>query len=157
MRILVPRESRSGETRVSLSPDAVKILVTEGWQVLVEGGAGALSNYPDEAYRDAGATVAAAEASDVTIRVNPPTLAEVASLREGSLHLSFLPPLLATDIVAALVAKKVTVVSFDLVPRSTRAQYMDALSSQATVSGYRAALIAASEFDRFFPLLTTAA
>ncbi len=157
MRILVPRETRPGETRVSLSPDAVKALVAEGWQVLVESGAGALSNYLDEAYRDAGATVGSPDASDVTIRVNPPTVAEVAALREGSLHLSFLSPLLATDVVAALVAKNITVVSFDLVPRSTRAQYMDALSSQATVSGYRAALVAAAEFDRFFPLLTTAA
>ena len=106
MRILVPRETRPGETRVSLSPEAVKTLVAEGWQVLVESGAGVLSNYLDEAYRDAGATVGSPDASDVTIRVNPPTVAEVAALREGSLHLSFLSPLLATDVVAELVDRK---------------------------------------------------
>jgi NAD(P) transhydrogenase subunit alpha len=91
------------------------------------------------------------------LRVNPPTADEAARLAEGSLHLSFLSPLLAQDIVKALNDRRVTILSFDLLPRISRAQYMDALSSQATVSGYRAALAAAAHFDRFFPLLTTAA
>jgi NAD(P) transhydrogenase subunit alpha len=96
-------------------------------------------------------------AGDVNLRVNPPTLDEVAMLPEGSVHLSFLSPLLASDIVRAMNDRRITILSFDLLPRISRAQYMDALSSQATVSGYRAALAGATYFDRFFPLLTTAA
>jgi NAD(P) transhydrogenase subunit alpha len=94
---------------------------------------------------------------DVNLRVNPPTLDEVKALAQGSMHLSFLSPLLAQDVVKALCERRITILSFDLLPRISRAQYMDALSSQATVSGYRAALAGASHFDRFFPLLTTAA
>jgi NAD(P) transhydrogenase subunit alpha len=93
----------------------------------------------------------------VNLRVNPPTLEEVAKLPEGSTHLSFLSPLLASDVVRAMNDRRITILSFDLLPRISRAQYMDALSSQATVSGYRAALAGATHFDRFFPLLTTAA
>jgi NAD(P) transhydrogenase subunit alpha len=105
----------------------------------------------------AGATVSDAPIGDVNLRVNPPTIEEIALLPEGSIHLSFLSPLLALDIVRALNDRRITVLSFDLLPRISRAQYMDALSSQATVSGYRAALAGAHYFDRFFPLLTTAA
>jgi len=101
--------------------------------------------------------VSDAPSGDVTFRVNAPTVDEARAVAEGSLHLSFLSPLLASDVVTVLNERRVTVVSFDLVPRISRAQYMDALSSQATVSGYRAALAGAEYFDRFFPLLTTAA
>ena len=157
MKIALYRESRAGETRVALTPEAVKSLVGEGWQVEVQAGAGERSHYTDDAYRAAGASVADAPTGDVNLRVNPPTLEEVARLPEGSLHLSFLSPLLATDVVRALNGRRITVLSFDLLPRISRAQYMDALSSQATVSGYRATLAGATYFDRFFPLLTTAA
>src|SRR5487761_2791573 len=129
MKIALFKESRAGETRVALTPDAVAALVGDGWEVVVQRGAGVLAHFLDE----------------------------VARLPEGSLHLSFLSPLLALDVVRALNERRVTVVSFDLLPRISRAQYMDALSSQATVSGYRAALAGATYFDRFFPLLTTAA
>lgn len=157
MKISLCRESRAGETRVALTPDAVKVLVGDGWTVEVQRGAGSLANFSDESYSRVGATIVDSPAGDVNLRVNPPTLEEVAVLPEGSLHLSFLSPLLASDVVRAMNDRRVTVVSFDLLPRISRAQYMDALSSQATVSGYRAALAGATYFDRFLPLLTTAA
>ena len=157
MRIALHKESRVGETRVALTPDAVATLTKDGWTVVVEAGAGVAAHYSDESYRQAGASVEATVSGDVHFRVNPPTLEEVQNLSDGSLHLSFLSPLLAIDVVRALNAKNITVMSFDLVPRISRAQYMDARSSQATVSGYRAALAGATYFDRFFPLLTTAA
>ena len=157
MKIALFKESRVGETRVALTPEAVKTFVADGWQVEVERGAGALAHFTDEAYQGAGAVIVDAATGDVNLRVNPPTLAEVARLNEGSLHLSFISPLLALDVVKALNERRVTVASFDLLPRISRAQYMDALSSQATVSGYRAALAGATYLDRFFPLLTTAA
>ena len=157
MKIALYKESRSGETRVALTPDAVKTLVNDGWDVVVERGAGQRAHFTDETYQAVGAQIADAPTGDVNLRVNPPTLDEVAKLPEGSVHLSFLSPLLAQDVVGALNARHVTVLSFDLLPRISRAQYMDALSSQATVSGYRAALAGATYFDRFLPLLTTAA
>lgn len=157
MKISLFRESRAGETRVALTPDAVKVLVGDGWTVEVQRGAGALAHFNDDAYSHVGATIVDSPAGDVNLRVNAPTLEEVARLPEGSTHLSFLSPLLARDVVAAMNARRITILSFDLLPRISRAQYMDALSSQATVSGYRAALAGATYFDRFFPLLTTAA
>jgi len=157
MKIALFKESRAGETRVALTPDAVKTLVGEGWDVVVQHGAGTSAHFSDETYVAAGATVTDAPSGDINLRVNPPTIEEIALLPEGSIHLSFLSPLLAQDIVRALNDRRITVLSFDLLPRISRAQYMDALSSQATVSGYRAALAGAHYFDRFFPLLTTAA
>ncbi len=157
MKISLVAESRAGETRVGLTPEAVKSLIKDGWSVEVERGAGVRSHFSDDAYREVGAEVTDRPDGEVTVRVNPPTLEEVARLPEGSMHLSFLSPLLALDVVRALVERRITVASFDLVPRISRAQYMDALSSQATVSGYRSALEAAHHLDRFFPLLTTAA
>ncbi len=157
MKIALFKESRPGETRVALTPDAVKTLVADAWQVEVERGAGNLAHYSDESYQSGGATIVDAAAGDVNLRVNAPTTEEASRLAEGSLHLSFLSPLLQLDVVKALNDRKVTIISFDLLPRISRAQYMDALSSQSTVSGYRAALAGATYLDRFFPLLTTAA
>lgn len=157
MKIALYKESRPGETRVALTPDAVKALLKDGWTVEVERGAGVAAHFADDQYAAAGATLVDHAAGDVNLRVNPPTLDEVNRLPEGSFHLSFLSPLLALDVVQELVARRVTAASFDLLPRISRAQYMDALSSQATVSGYRAALAGATYFDRFYPLLTTAA
>jgi len=157
MKIALFKESRAGETRVALTPDAVKAFVSDGWDVVVQRGAGERAHFTDAAYEAVGASIADAPSGDVNLRVNPPTLDEAGQLPEGSLHLSFLSPLLAQDIVKVLNDRKITVLSFDLLPRISRAQYMDALSSQATVSGYRAALSGATHFDRFFPLLTTAA
>ena len=157
MKIALYRESRAGETRVALTPDAVKTLVGDGWQVEVERNAGQLAHFSDEGYVAAGATIVETASGDVNLRVNAPSLDEASRVPEGTLHLSFLSPLLALDVVKVLNERKVTALSFDLVPRISRAQYMDALSSQATVSGYRAALAGATYLDRFFPLLTTAA
>jgi NAD(P) transhydrogenase subunit alpha len=157
VKIALFKESRPGETRVALTPDAVKTLVGDGWQVEVERGAGALAHFSDERYEAASASVVATPSGDVNLRVNAPSLEEANLVAEGTLHLSFLSPLLALDVVKVLNDRRVTVVSFDLLPRISRAQYMDALSSQSTVSGYRAALAGASHLDRFFPLLTTAA
>ncbi len=157
MNIALFRESREGETRVALTPDAVKALVGDGWTVLVQRGAGQAAHFTDEAYQAVGASVVDNPSGDVNLRVNPPTLEEAARVAEGSLHLSFLSPLLNLAVVKVLVERRVTIASFDLLPRISRAQYMDALSSQATVSGYRAALAGATYFDRFLPLLTTAA
>jgi NAD(P) transhydrogenase subunit alpha len=131
--------------------------VADGWAVEVQRDAGKRAHFTDESYQAVGASIVDAPSGDVNLRVNPPTLEEAQQLPEGSLHLSFLSPLLAQDIVKVLNDRRITVLSFDLVPRISRAQYMDALSSQATVSGYRAALAGASDFDRFYPLLTTAA
>ena len=157
MKIALYKESRAGETRVALTPDAAKTLASDGWVVEVQRGAGVRAHYTDEAYQAVGAVVVDAPSGDVNLRVNPPTVAEAGQLPEGSVHLSFLSPLLNLDVVRALNERRVTILSFDLLPRISRAQYMDALSSQATVSGYRAALTGATYFDRFFPLLTTAA
>lgn len=157
MNIALFKESRQGETRVALTPDAVKTLVNDGWNVLVERGAGLAAHFTDDAYQAVGASIVDQPSGEVNLRVNAPTLDEAAQLAEGSLHLSFLSPLLALDVVKIMNDRRVTVLSFDLLPRISRAQYMDALSSQATVSGYRAALAGATYFDRFFPLLTTAA
>ncbi len=157
MKIALFKESRSGETRVALTPDAVKMFVADGWRVDVERGAGHRAHFSDDAYQAVGAAIVDQASGDVNLRVNAPTIEEVARLPEGSMHLSFLSPLLALDVVRALNDRKITVASFDLLPRISRAQYMDALSSQATVSGYRAALAGATYLDRFFPLLTTAA
>ena len=157
MKIALFKESRPGETRVALTPEAVKALVNDAWQVDVERGAGQLAHYSDESYRAAGATIVEAASGDVNLRVNAPSVEEASRVAEGSVHLSFLSPLLQLDVVKVLNDRKVTILSFDLLPRISRAQYMDALSSQATVSGYRAALAGAERLDRFFPLLTTAA
>jgi NAD(P) transhydrogenase subunit alpha len=157
MKIALVKESRPGETRVGLTPDAVKALVVDGWEVDVQRDAGLLAHYTNDAYEAVGAHIVDDAVGDVTIRVNGPSVEEAHHLKEGSLHLSFLSPLLSLDVVKSLNERRVTVLSFDLLPRISRAQYMDALSSQSTVSGYRAALAGATYLDRFFPLLTTAA
>jgi NAD(P) transhydrogenase subunit alpha len=142
---------------VGLTPDAVKALVSDGWDVDVQRDAGLLAHYTNDSYEAVGAHSVDDAVGDITIRVNAPSVEEVSRLKEGSLHLSFLSPLLSLDVVKALNERRITVLSFDLLPRISRAQYMDALSSQSTVSGYRAALAGATYLDRFFPLLTTAA
>jgi len=157
VKIAVSRETRAGETRVALTPDAVKALLAAGWSVEVERGAGERAHFADALYEAAGATLVDTAAGDLQVRVNAPSLEEASRVGQGSVHLSFLSPTQQSDVVAVLNERRVTVLSFDLLPRISRAQYMDALSSQSTVSGYRAALAGAEYFERFFPLLTTAA
>jgi H+-translocating NAD(P) transhydrogenase subunit alpha len=161
-RVAVPAETRAGETRVALTPDAVKRLVGDGFDVVVEQRAGEAATFSDGAYRDVGAKLAASaeeacRGAGAVIRVNAPSAAEAALLDARTVHLSFLQPGASSDALRAMIERRATAVSFDLVPRISRAQSMDALSSQATVSGYRAALVGAQRLGKFFPMFMTAA
>ncbi len=157
MIVSVPKESAPGETRVALVPEVADRLVKAGVEVIVETGAGAAAHQPDSDYVDAGAQVGDGWSGEVVAKVAPPSAEEIARLGQGSVLVGFLQPLTAGDTVRALAEAGVTSFAMEAIPRITRAQSMDALSSQATVSGYRAALIAAQELPRFFPMLTTAA
>jgi NAD(P) transhydrogenase subunit alpha len=160
--LAVPTETRPGERRVALVPDVVRKLVGGGWDVVVQAGAGAAAAFPDDAYAAAGASIAPDAAAvykgaAAVVRVNPPTAEEAALMGPGTLVLSFLQPAASVDALRVLADKKASVFSFDLLPRISRAQAMDALSSQATVTGYRGGLAAATHLSRFFPMFMTAA
>lgn len=162
MKLAVPSETRPGEKRVALVPDVVKRLVAAGWDVRVQSGAGEQASFPDEAYAGAGAevtptSVATFEGADAVVHVQPLDAQEAAMVDEGALVLSFLQPAGSVEALKILAGKRAHVFSFDLLPRISRAQSMDALSSQATVAGYRAGLTAAVHLTRFFPMLMTAA
>ena len=162
MRVAVLKETRSAENRVALVPLGVKSLVKRGLTVTVQTGAGETSGVSDLMYRDAGAEIAASaretlEDAKLILVVNPPSSNELAHLSEGSILVGFLDPLSDPDLVSRLVELKVTGISMELVPRITRAQSMDALSSQATVAGYKAVLLAANHLPKFLPMFTTAA
>jgi H+-translocating NAD(P) transhydrogenase subunit alpha len=162
VKLAVPTETRPGERRVALVPDVARKLVSAGWEVCVQAGAGTEAAFSDNAYAEAGATVApdvatALAGAGLVVRVNAPSADDVAGVPEGAALLSFFGVAQAEDAVRALAAKKATVFSFDLLPRISRAQGMDALSSQATVSGYRAGLAAAEQLAKFFPMFMTAA
>ncbi|GAB7003990.1 Re/Si-specific NAD(P)(+) transhydrogenase subunit alpha [Nocardioides sp. AN3] len=160
MRIGVTRETRPGETRVAATPATVRQLVGLGYEVLVERGAGELSNFTDEAYVDAGAVLGSAGEAwggEVVFRVNAPTLGEVGQLQSGTILVSLLAPALNEDLVDALTAAGVTALAMDAVPRISRAQSLDVLSSMANIAGYRAVVEAAHEFGRFFTGQVTAA
>jgi len=157
----VPRETAPGERRVAMTPDTVKRLTASGVVVKAERGAGLASGHSDDAYVAAGATIAAsaAEAYDaqVVIKVQKPDANETALLRPGSTFIALLQPMTNVDLMRELAARDITVFSMDAIPRTTRAQSMDVLSSQATVAGYKAVLMAADTLPKFFPMLTTAA
>ncbi len=153
----VPRETVPGERRVALVPGVVERLCAQGLGVVVETCAGQAALIPDEAFTKAGATIGDPWSADVVVKVNAPTEAEIGRLSPGSALLGFLAPLTDPDIAGRLRAAGVLGFALESVPRISRAQSMDALSSQANVSGYRAVLLAASECTRFFPMLTTAA
>ncbi len=162
MKIAVPKETRPGERRVALVPESCKKLVQAGYAVAVEAGAGASAFFRDDAYRQAGATVESDAAAllgsaDFVCKVAAPTATEVAALRSGALVLGTLMPLRNLDVVQALAARKVTAFSTDLIPRTTRAQAMDTLSSMASIAGYKGVLLAAEALNKYFPMLTTAA
>ncbi len=157
MRIGVTRETRDGETRVSATPATVRQLVGLGYEVVVETGAGARSSFSDEAYVDAGATVGDAWAADVIFKVNPPNEIEIGLLRQGSTLIGLLSPSLSPELVEALAARPITALALDAVPRISRAQSMDVLSSMANIAGYRAVIEAAHAFGRFFTGQVTAA
>ena len=161
MRIAIPKETHEGETRVAVTPDVVKRLVRSGHEIRVETGAGEAAGAPDAHYTAAGATVASRNDvladADLVAQVNPPAVEEVASLPEGSTLVSLLWPHANEAVVKALAAQRVTAFAMELVPRITRAQAMDCLSSMSTVAGYRAGLLAAQHLGKFFPMLMTAA
>ncbi|MDX2006214.1 MAG: NAD(P) transhydrogenase subunit alpha [Meiothermus sp.] len=160
MQIAVPKETASGERRVALTPDVVARLVKEGWKVAVEPGAGSAAFFPDEAYAAAGAEVRAEgllEQAQVVFTVQGLSEAQIAHLPAGSIVAGVMQPHRSLERVAALRKGFVSSLALELVPRITRAQSMDVLSSQATVAGYVAALMAARISPRFFPMLTTAA
>ena len=162
MRIAVARERADGERRVATVPEVVERLVAAGHSVAVEQGAGERAAIPDGAFLARGASIAPTAVElfagvDLVARVRPPAPAEAATMPEGVALVSFLPPLAFLETVAVLSDRRVTAYSLDLLPRISRAQSMDALSSQATVAGYRAALIAAEHLPRFMPTLMTAA
>lgn len=161
MRIGVPAETAPGERRVALVPDNVSRLVSDGVSLVVQRGAGRAASFPDGAYEAAGATMADDAAAirdcDVVVRVQSPDPAAVASMREGSVLICLLQPQGNAPLLDALLQRRITALSLERVPRITRAQSMDVLSSQATVAGYKAVLLGAGLMPRFLPMLTTAA
>jgi NAD(P) transhydrogenase subunit alpha len=156
MRLGIPRETAAGERRVALVPETAGRF-GDGVEVVVESGAGEAAGFADEAYRDAGATIGDPWDADVVAKVASPSADEAARLRSGQVLIAFLQPLTDPDGIARLAAARVDAFALESIPRITRAQPMDALSSQATVSGYKAALVAADRLPRFLPMLMTAA
>jgi NAD(P) transhydrogenase subunit alpha len=162
MRIAVPRERAAGEKRVAIVPESIKRLVAKKIDVSVEAGAGAASYASDGEYKSLGARIdasleAALADADAVVQIRPPTLEDVRKLKEGSTLVSLLFPLVSPELVRALAARKITSIATDMIPRTTLAQMMDVLSSQATAAGYEAVLMAATALPRFFPMLMTAA
>jgi NAD(P) transhydrogenase subunit alpha len=157
MKIAVPNESRAGERRVALVPDVIKRLSGKGHEVVVESGAGEGARIPDALFVEAGARIGSLEGADVVVRVTVPSAGDVERLPGGSVLIGFLAPLTSPETTRALASAGVTALAMEAIPRISRAQSMDALSSQASVAGYRSVLIGAQELGRFFPMLTTAA
>jgi NAD(P) transhydrogenase subunit alpha len=155
----VPREVAAGEKRVATVPEVVEKLIKLGFRVAVEPGAGDAANFADDTYRAAGAQIAADvwASADIVFKVRAPSVSEVARMREGQTLVSFLWPAQNPELMQALSAKKVTVLAMDSVPRISRAQKLDALSSMANIAGYRAVVEAAHHFGRFFTGQITAA
>jgi H+-translocating NAD(P) transhydrogenase subunit alpha len=161
MRLVVPNETAPGELRVALTPDVVGRLVKGGHEVRIEAGAGQRAGFPDSAYADSGATVVQGSevfgGATLVCKVQPPSPAEVGALPEGTALLALMNPSRNGPLLQQLAARNITALALELVPRITRAQSMDVLSSQSTVAGYKAVLIGASALPKFLPMLTTAA
>jgi NAD(P) transhydrogenase subunit alpha len=162
VNIGIPKESLPGETRVAAIPANISILTRDKHRVLVETGAGIGASYPDDQFTVAGALItgtskALYEQSDIVFKVRPPTLQEAAILKEGSTYLGFLAPLANKEVIDAFCQRRITGFSMEYIPRITRAQSMDALSSMATVAGYKAVLLATEQLGKMFPLMMTAA
>jgi NAD(P) transhydrogenase subunit alpha len=157
MRVGVARETAPGERRVALVPETAGKLAAAGFELVVEPGAGETASFPDAAYSDAGASIGSPWEAEAVLKVRKPDEAETARLREGQLLIAYLDPLADSAGVERLASQGVVAFAMESIPRITRAQSMDALSSQATVGGYKAALLAAEHLPRFFPMLMTAA
>jgi NAD(P) transhydrogenase subunit alpha len=162
MKIGVPKETIDYECRVALGPDMVKKVLESGFEVHVESGAGERASFTDDAFRSAGAVItegapALFEQSDIVLKVQPPSIEEVSQFKEGALLISFLQPVRDRPVVEALNARRITAVSMHRIPRITRAQTMDALSSQSNIAGYKAVLVGASALGKLLPMMVTAA
>src|SRR4051794_22293188 len=157
MKLGVPNQSGQGENRVAIVPEVVRRLDKNGVQVVVEPGAGERSHHPDAEYQEAGATIGDPWGAEVVAVVSAPNSEQIGRLSADSVLIGFLGPLTDPDTTRALAQQGVTSFAMEAIPRISRAQSMDALSSQASLAGYRAVLIAAEELPRFFPMLTTAA
>ena len=166
MRIVVPKETAPDERRVAVVPESCKKLIQAGFDIVLEARAGEAAGFTDDAYEAAGAAVMSDPAALVgsgglVLKVNAPSIAagrdEIAWMRPGTIYLGSLMPLRHLDVVRALVARKVTAFATDAIPRTTRAQSMDTLSSQANITGYKGVLLGAVELNRYFPMLMTAA
>ena len=162
MRIFVPKETHPGENRVPLIPATVKKIADRGGEVVIESGLGLSAHHTDEAYTDAGAEVihdreTALSEAELVLRLRKPPLEEVQKARAGSIHVSFLDPFNEHELVSALAANGVSAISMEMIPRTTLAQKMDALSSQANLAGYVAVILAAERLDKVYPMMMTPA
>ena len=159
MRIGVPLEIRPGETRVAATPETVKKLISQGHTVIIQKDAGVKASQPDSAYEAVGATIgSAADAfgAEIVLKVRAPESAELKQIKSGSVLIGMLDPF-DNDMIAAMAAQGITAFSLEAAPRTTRAQSMDVLSSQANIAGYKSVMVAANEYQRFMPMLMTAA
>ena len=168
VRIVVPRETAPGERRVALVPESCKKLIQAGYEIAIESGAGDAAGFPDSSYTDAGAAVVSDPAAllgsaDIVLKVTAPSVAngagrdEIAWMKPGAIYVGSLMPLRNLRAVRALASRNITAFATDAIPRTTRAQSMDTLSSMANLGGYKGVLLAAVELNRYFPMLTTAA
>jgi NAD(P) transhydrogenase subunit alpha len=162
VRIVVPRETAPGERRVALVPESCKKLIQIGYEIAIESGAGGAAGFPDQGYSDVNVSLRPDSASlmaeaDIVLKVTAPSAAELERMKPGTIYIGSLMPLRHLTAVRGLAARKVTAFSTDAIPRTTRAQSMDTLSSMANLGGYKGVLLAAVELNRYFPMLTTAA
>ena len=162
MRIAIPKETHPGENRVPITPDTAKKLCRMGADLVIESGMGTGSGFDDAQYTEAGATVSTDRAdllgsADVLLRLRKPTLEEVAQMKSGCIHISYLDPFNEHELVNALKAQGVTAISMEMIPRTTRSQKMDALSSKANLAGYVMVMLAAARLPRIFPMMMTPA
>ncbi len=161
MKLGVLKETKANETRVTLSPNVAKSLIAKGYKIFIEDNAGLGSYYSNEAYINIGATISPTadiyNNSDVILRINPPSDSEISQLKEGTIWISYLLHKSNPELIEKLAAKKITAISMDAIPRISRAQSMDVLSSQANLAGYKAVIMGGNEMGRIFPLMMTAA
>jgi len=162
LKIAIPRETHPSETRVALIPSAVKQLVSKGFEIEIEKNAGELSGYSDNEYQEAGAKISIIRkdmfaAADMIVRVRKPSTEEIGWLKAGTLHISYLDPFNEDELVQLFLKQKIGAISMELIPRTTLAQKMDVLSSQASLAGYVAVLLAAERLNKIFPMMMTPA
>jgi len=161
MQIGIPREIQENENRVAATPKTVELLIKQGFNILVETNAGAAASFSDQIFSDAGAEISTEAStvwsSDIIFKVNAPTESEIELIKEGATLVSFIWPAQNPELLKLLEAKKISVIAMDSVPRTSRAQALDALSSMANIAGYRAVIESANQFGRFFTGQITAA